>query len=224
MKVKPVLIKHINGNLVLRDNILFTIAYLNTTSQHMRRPGDIVCNIFLLNKKASINVDDMCLCYNDYDIAECTGQDIFYSKPDMIFGKCTAIKNGRVFMDDTNIFYANIDKIVYSSEIKSLRSSKTITMFNELINYFNEHSKLPKSLKIKKTNYGSYDFFTFTIDKIIRHNVQPEKDNRLYTKKEVEQHLINCVSELAAKFGIASRSILMKAWNDETMKWIDKNL
>jgi hypothetical protein len=50
------------------------------------------------------------------------------------------------------------------------------------------------------------------------------KGEKNYSKKEMEQNLIYCVSEIAAKLGHAKTSEEMKVWNDETHKWIDENL
>ena len=223
MKVKPVLIANMNGTLVLRDNILHTVSHLNSINEHKRLPGDIVCDIYLVDKKSSINVNDICLCYNSVGPEKCTSIDIFYNIPDMAIGECTAIKNGCVFINDTDIFYRKINKIVSSTNYESFGLPKTSGILTYLITFFNEHNKLPKFLEIKKDKYANGNDY-FIVENIIEHNVQPKKRSRLYTKKQVEQHLIYCVSELADKFGLTSTSILMKAWNDVTMKWIKANL
>ena len=45
-----------------------------------------------------------------------------------------------------------------------------------------------------------------------------------YSKKEIDEKLIYCVSEIAAKLGYAKTSQQMKVWNEETLKWISENI
>jgi hypothetical protein len=45
-----------------------------------------------------------------------------------------------------------------------------------------------------------------------------------WTREEVEQQLVYCVSELAASFGHANTAELMKVWNEATHKWAKDNL
>jgi hypothetical protein len=92
----------------------------------------------------------------------------------------------------------------------------TLVSFPEVQEYMEESWFDDEASLADSEKYGYSAYFIPTS------RIQSDEDT--FSREEVESHLMNCTSELAAELAEANTSSRMKVWNLRVREWIKENL